>query len=74
MATGHWDPRWVDAAYLDYLADEARAVDDIHEQLLPLDDVGIGPDGQAARIAPYRARAVAGEAGRVYGLGVQSPR
>jgi glyoxylase-like metal-dependent hydrolase (beta-lactamase superfamily II) len=61
MATGHWEPRWVEGGYLDYLADEGRTVDDIHQQLLPLDQLGIGPDGQTARIAPYRARAVAGE-------------
>ncbi len=72
MASGHWEPRWVDAAYLDYLAVEGRAVDDIHEQLLPLESVGIGPDGQAARIAPYRARATAGEA-LAYTVWVRNP-
>jgi hypothetical protein len=61
MVSGHWGPRWVDHGYLDYLAEEGRTVDDIHEQLLPLDHIGIGPDGQTARISPYRARAVVGE-------------
>lgn len=61
MASGHWDPRWVDDEYLDYLARSAREVDDLHERLLPLDDLTIGPDGQTARLLPYRRRAVAGE-------------
>ena len=60
MASGHWDPRWADDEYLDYLTESARLVDDLHERLLPLDAVGIGPDGQAARLLPYRRRAVAG--------------
>jgi len=61
MASGHWEPRWVDDEYLDYLSKAARQVDDLHERLLPLDDVGIGPDGQAARLLPYRSAAEVGE-------------
>jgi glyoxylase-like metal-dependent hydrolase (beta-lactamase superfamily II) len=61
MASGHWDPRWVDDEYLDYLTDSAQLVDDIHRRLLPLDDLSIGPDGQTARLLPYRRRAGVGE-------------
>jgi glyoxylase-like metal-dependent hydrolase (beta-lactamase superfamily II) len=61
MASGHWDPRWVDDRYLAYLTQSGRYVDDIHERLLPLEDVAIGPDGQIARLLPYRRAAVAGE-------------
>ncbi|WP_019179705.1 MBL fold metallo-hydrolase [Microbacterium yannicii] len=56
MASGHWDPRWVDEGYLDYLAESARQVDDLHERLLPLEALSIGPDGQCARLLPYRRR------------------
>ena len=48
-----------------------QAVDDIHERLLPLDELGIGPDGQAARIVPYRARAAVGERRRLPRVGAQ---
>jgi len=61
MASGHWEPRWVDDQYLDYLAESAELVDALHERLLPLDEVAIGPDGQAARLLPYRRRAAAGD-------------
>ncbi|KAA9149180.1 MBL fold metallo-hydrolase [Microbacterium lushaniae] len=61
MASGHWEPRWTDDAYLEYLAESGRLVDDIHRRLLPLDELSIAPDGQAARLQPYRARAEVGE-------------
>ncbi|MDQ0727927.1 MBL fold metallo-hydrolase [Microbacterium sp. W4I20] len=61
MASGHWEPRTVDDEYLDYLAESGRLVDDLHERLLPLDEVGVGPDGQAARLLPYRHATVVGE-------------
>jgi hypothetical protein len=51
----------VDDEYLDDLAESAELVDALHERLLPLDDVAIGPDGQAARMLPYRRRASVGE-------------
>lgn len=60
MASGHWEPRWVDEDYLDYLDDAARLVDDLHRRLLPVEEVGIGPDGQAARLLPYRRAATVG--------------
>lgn len=72
MASGHWEPRRVDDEYLDYLADSGRMVDDLHERLLPLDDVGIGPDGQAARLLPYR-RAVAVDESAVYTVRLRNP-
>jgi glyoxylase-like metal-dependent hydrolase (beta-lactamase superfamily II) len=60
MASGHWAPRWADDAYLDYLVDAARVVDDVHTKLLPASQLAIGADGQAARITPYRSRTVCG--------------
>lgn len=61
MASGHWDPRWVDEEYLTYLGEAGRAVDDLHERLLPGEALAIGPAGQAARLLPYRRSVVAGE-------------
>ncbi|MFS0910760.1 MBL fold metallo-hydrolase [Microbacterium sp. 179-I 3D2 NHS] len=62
MASGHWEPRRVDDEYLDHLTESARLVDELHERLLPLDEVAIGPDGQVARLLPYRHAAVVGQA------------
>ncbi|MGC5170481.1 MBL fold metallo-hydrolase [Microbacterium sp. DT81.1] len=72
MATGHWEPRWVERGYLDYLTEEGRAVDDIHEELLPLQEIGMAPHGQTARISPYRARAAVGER-LAYRVSVRNP-
>ncbi|NED95943.1 MBL fold metallo-hydrolase [Phytoactinopolyspora alkaliphila] len=61
MISGHWAPRWVDNAYLDMIADDAEQLVEIHQELLPLDEVNLGADGIAARIAPYRSSAATGE-------------
>jgi hypothetical protein len=60
IATGHWQPRWVEEGYLDYLATEGQFVDDIHHRLLPLDEYDLPADSILARIAPYRSHLVAG--------------
>ncbi|MGF3056337.1 MBL fold metallo-hydrolase [Microbacterium sp. YY-01] len=72
LASGHWEPRWVDDEYLRYLEQAAEEVDALHEQLLPLEAVGIGPDGQAARIFPYRARTTVGSE-KTYDIDVFNP-
>jgi hypothetical protein len=41
---------------------ESRRLAELHRELLPLDDVDLGASGFAARIEPYRSRAVRGEA------------
>ncbi|GAB2598479.1 MBL fold metallo-hydrolase [Pseudactinotalea suaedae] len=61
LASGHWQPRTVTAAYLDYLADEGQALDARHRELLPLDDLDLGADGAAVRLSPYRAAIEVGE-------------
>jgi glyoxylase-like metal-dependent hydrolase (beta-lactamase superfamily II) len=60
LVSGHWEPRWVEEGYIDYLAEEGAAVDELHERLLPLDELAMGADGVIARIVPYRARLDAG--------------
>ena len=60
IATGHWQPRWVEEGYLDYLAVEGEFVDDIHHRLLPLDQFDLPADSILARIAPYRSFVAAG--------------
>jgi glyoxylase-like metal-dependent hydrolase (beta-lactamase superfamily II) len=72
MASGHWDPRWVDEEYLTYLAESGRFVDDLHERLLPEDALAIGPSGQTARLLPYRRNAVTGESA-AYTVRVRNP-
>lgn len=61
LASGHWQPRTVTSAYLDYLAQEGAALDARHRDLLPLDHLDLGADGAAVRLSPYRARLRVGD-------------
>jgi glyoxylase-like metal-dependent hydrolase (beta-lactamase superfamily II) len=72
LASGHWDPRWVDDGYLDYLAYAGWDLIDLHNALLPLDELDLGADGVLARIAPYRRDAEAGATVR-YSITVRNP-
>jgi glyoxylase-like metal-dependent hydrolase (beta-lactamase superfamily II) len=60
LAGGHWEPRFVEDGYLDYLGYAGEDLVDIHEALLPLDELDLGADGVLARIVPYRVRALEG--------------
>jgi glyoxylase-like metal-dependent hydrolase (beta-lactamase superfamily II) len=55
LLSGHWQPRWVEDGYLDYLRFAADDLDEMHDALLPLDELDLGADGVLCRIAPYRA-------------------
>jgi glyoxylase-like metal-dependent hydrolase (beta-lactamase superfamily II) len=52
---GHWPPREVDDAYLEQLLADGGRVEELHGELLPLDEVDLGGEGFVARIEPYRA-------------------
>lgn len=57
MVSGHWQPRWVDEAFLHMLELEGEETIEIHHDLLPLDELDLGADGVLARIAPYYSKA-----------------
>jgi len=61
LLSGHWEPRSVEDGYLDYLRYAGDDLDEIHEALLPLDELDLGADGVLARVAPYRSAARPGE-------------
>ncbi|GAB3038416.1 hypothetical protein GCM10027052_17140 [Parafrigoribacterium mesophilum] len=61
MLSGHWEPRWVDEGYLDYLLDAGNDLIEMHEALLPLDELDLGADGVLARLTPYRSRVTTGD-------------
>jgi glyoxylase-like metal-dependent hydrolase (beta-lactamase superfamily II) len=53
IVTGHWEPRWIDPGYLAMLTAEAEEFVELHQALLPLEDLDLGVDGVFARLAPY---------------------
>jgi glyoxylase-like metal-dependent hydrolase (beta-lactamase superfamily II) len=60
LLSGHWEPRWVDEGYLDYLVYAGEDLIEMHEALLPLDELDLGADGVMARLYPYRSRVASG--------------
>ncbi|TDE12681.1 MBL fold metallo-hydrolase [Jiangella asiatica] len=72
MVSGHWEPRWVDDAYLDMVADLGEELIEIHRELLPLDELDMGAGGVVGRIEPYRSRIGAGET-RPFEVTVRNP-
>ncbi|SEB58380.1 Glyoxylase, beta-lactamase superfamily II [Paramicrobacterium humi] len=60
LLSGHWEPRHVDDGYLDYLAYAGEDLIEMHEALLPLDELDLGADGVMARLIPYRSRSAPG--------------
>jgi glyoxylase-like metal-dependent hydrolase (beta-lactamase superfamily II) len=59
--SGHWPPREVTDDHLERLLSDAHRLDELHRELLPLDDANVGPEGFPLRIEPYRSRVAAGE-------------
>ena len=60
LLSGHWAPREVDDAYLTYIGHAAEDLVEMHEALLPLDELDLGTDGQLLRLHPYRSTAAPG--------------
>lgn len=56
LLSGHWEPRWVDEGYLEYLGFAGHDLDEMHHALLPLDELDLGADGVLVRLTPYRSR------------------
>jgi glyoxylase-like metal-dependent hydrolase (beta-lactamase superfamily II) len=52
---GHWPPREVDDAYLEQLLADGRRLEELHGELLPLDELDLGAEGFLVRVAPYRS-------------------
>jgi glyoxylase-like metal-dependent hydrolase (beta-lactamase superfamily II) len=61
MVGGHWPPRFVQPDYLEMLATRGDLMDELHRELLPLEDVDLGLEGFAARLEPYRSTVAVGE-------------
>jgi glyoxylase-like metal-dependent hydrolase (beta-lactamase superfamily II) len=55
LVTGHWGVKAVTDSFLDGLLADGRRLAELHRELLPLDEVDLGPEGFAARIEPYRS-------------------
>ena len=61
MISGHWRPRRIEADYLDMLLTRGKLFEELHRELLPLEEVNLGLEGFAARIEPYRSKVPRGD-------------
>lgn len=68
MIAGHWAPRRTDADFFARLTAEAERMVELHQALLPLDELHLPPDGVLARMFPYYQAA---EPGAVLTYGVE---
>lgn len=60
MVYGHWPPSKVDAAHFSRLEKLGTDLEQIHRELLPLDEVDFGAEGAGAWIRPYRSEVSSG--------------
>jgi glyoxylase-like metal-dependent hydrolase (beta-lactamase superfamily II) len=60
LLSGHWSPRRTDERYLEFIGFAADDLRQMHEALLPLEELDLGTDGVLVRLTPYRARVAAG--------------
>jgi glyoxylase-like metal-dependent hydrolase (beta-lactamase superfamily II) len=61
LLSGHWELRQVDAGYLDYLRLAGYDLDEMHEALLPFEELDVGSDGVFCRVTPYRSSVTTGQ-------------
>jgi glyoxylase-like metal-dependent hydrolase (beta-lactamase superfamily II) len=62
LLSGHWQPLESGLNHLDELLKRGEALEAIHRDLLPLDDIDLEAHGTAVVVQPYRSRATAGQA------------
>ena len=60
ILTGHWEPMQVTPDYYDGLDEIGTVIDNLHSDLLPLEQVGFDANGFAGRIKPYQNFVAAG--------------
>lgn len=60
IVSGHAPPQEVTGELLDRLLVDGQRLEDLHRELLPLEDFDLGAEGFAAQLEPYRSTVTAG--------------
>ncbi|MDN4075315.1 MBL fold metallo-hydrolase [Fictibacillus terranigra] len=66
LLSGHWDPIFVTPEYLERIEEKGKVLEQLHKDLLPLENVDFGADGFGAVIQPYQTKVKAGESYSVH--------
>lgn len=61
IISGHWDPVAVTDDYLEKLARDGETLKELHDELLPIEEIDMGAEGFCAWIKPYQIELAAGE-------------
>ncbi|MBP3966068.1 MBL fold metallo-hydrolase [Paenibacillus lignilyticus] len=61
IISGHWDPLWVEEGYFDKLQRDGESLKQLHDELLPLEQIDLGAEGYCAWIKPYQIEMSGGE-------------
>ncbi len=72
ILSGHWAPQWVESGYFEQLVERGALLEELHQDLLPLEMVNFGDSGFLARICPYQVEMKAGET-RIFTVEVRNP-
>jgi glyoxylase-like metal-dependent hydrolase (beta-lactamase superfamily II) len=61
LISGHWDPIHVDTDFLNKIENKGKVLEQLHQDLLPLEDVDFGAEGFGALIQPYQTTIQGGD-------------
>jgi glyoxylase-like metal-dependent hydrolase (beta-lactamase superfamily II) len=62
LLTGHWEPIASELSLLEEICRRSEALDALHRDLLPVEDLDLESHGPIAEVHPYRVQATAGRA------------
>ncbi|MCM3717779.1 MBL fold metallo-hydrolase [Fictibacillus phosphorivorans] len=72
LISGHSDPVFVTQEYLNRILESGHALERLHQDLLPLEQVDLGAGGIGARITPYQSYVYSGQPFNI-GIDVKNP-
>ncbi|QIZ10336.1 MBL fold metallo-hydrolase [Priestia megaterium] len=61
LISGHWDPVFVSEEFLQQIEDNGKVLEQLHRDLLPLNELDLGAEGFGAIIHPYQTEVQSGK-------------
>ena len=65
ILSGHWEPTWVQDGYFEKIKETSAQLERLHNELLPDEIAGFGPEGFGAYLEPYQVFVQPGQAFQV---------
>ncbi|MEH7081604.1 MBL fold metallo-hydrolase [Neobacillus drentensis] len=61
LISGHWEPVVVTEEFLQLIKEKGKVLEQLHRDLLPLDELDLGAEGFGAKIHPYQTMVQSGD-------------